>query len=71
LENKNRGEAGDNREYHNFSEGFKSTDTLEIVRHEAVQEMRVGPSESACRSRLQSTLSCIGKEPELQNLLSL
>ena len=26
-----------------------------IVRHEAVQKMRVGPSESACRSRLQTT----------------
>ncbi len=29
----------------------------------AAQEMRVGPSEPACRSRLQTTLSCIGKEP--------
>jgi len=27
------------------------------------QEMRAGPSEPACRSRLQSTLSCVGKEP--------
>jgi hypothetical protein len=26
------------------------------------QKMREGPSESACRSRLQTTLSCIGKE---------
>ena len=26
-----------------------------IVRHEAVQKMRVGPSESACRSGLQTT----------------
>jgi len=25
--------------------------------------MRVGPSKSACRSRLQTTLSCCGKEP--------
>jgi hypothetical protein len=25
-----------------------------------VQEMRGGPSESACRNRLQSTSSCIG-----------
>jgi len=36
---------------------------LEIVRHEAVQEMRVGPSESACRSRLQNTSSCCGQKP--------
>ena len=28
-----------------------------------VQEMRVGPSGSVCRGRLQSTSSCIGKEP--------
>ncbi len=34
-----------------------------IVRHEAVQKMRVGPSEPAYRSRLQTTSSCIGKEP--------
>jgi hypothetical protein len=27
------------------------------------QKMRVGPSEPVCRSRLQITLSCIGKEP--------
>jgi hypothetical protein len=38
-------------------------DILDIVRHEAAQKMRVGPSESACRSRLQTTLSCCGKEP--------
>ena len=25
-----------------------------------VQKMRVGPSEPACRSRLQTTLSCAG-----------
>ena len=45
---------------------------LETVRHErtfeyrvciTAQEMRGGPSESACRSGLQSTSSCIGKEP--------
>jgi hypothetical protein len=29
----------------------------------AVQEMRVGPSESTFRSRFQTTLSCAGKEP--------
>ena len=28
-----------------------------------VQKMREGPSEPACRSRLQTTLSCCGKEP--------
>ena len=27
------------------------------------QKMRVGPSESACRSRLQSTSSCCGQKP--------
>jgi len=27
------------------------------------QEMREGPSEPLCRRRLQTTLSCIGKEP--------
>ena len=40
-----------------------AVDTLEIVCHEAVQEMRVGPSESACRSRLQNTSSCCGQKP--------
>jgi len=29
------------------------------VRHEAVQEMEEGPSESTFRSRLQTTLSCV------------
>jgi DNA replication protein DnaC len=33
------------------------------VRHEAAQEMRGGPSKPACRSGLQTTLSCNGKEP--------
>ena len=33
------------------------------VCHEAAQEMREGPSEPACRSWLQTTLSCDGKEP--------
>jgi hypothetical protein len=42
---------------------------LEIVRHEAAQEMRVGPSEPACRSRLQTTLSCIGKISEMASKL--
>jgi hypothetical protein len=27
------------------------------------RKMRVGPSESTCRSRLQTTFSCCGKEP--------
>jgi hypothetical protein len=36
---------------------------LGVVRHEAARKMRVGPSESVCRSRLQTTLSCCGKEP--------
>ena len=30
---------------------------------DAVQEMRVGPSEPAVRSRLQTTASCDGQEP--------
>ena len=29
----------------------------------AAQEMREGPSEPACRSRLQATSSCVGQEP--------
>ena len=32
-----------------------------LVRHEAAQEMRVGPSKSAYRSRLQTASSCMGK----------
>ena len=32
-------------------------------RCDAVQEMRVGPSELAVRSRLQTTASCDGQEP--------
>ena len=32
-------------------------------RCDAVQEMRVGPSEPAIRSRLQTTASCDGQEP--------
>jgi len=31
-----------------------------FVRHEVAQEMRVGPSKSVYRSRLQITSSCIG-----------
>jgi hypothetical protein len=43
-----------------------------IVRHEgaarkrqshAEQKMRAGPSESLCRRRLQTTLSCCGQKP--------
>ena len=30
---------------------------------DALSEMRVGPSKSACRSRLQTATSCIGQEP--------
>ena len=41
---------------------FRS-DTLMTVRHEAAQEMRVGPSEPPYRWRLQTTVSCAGKEP--------
>ena len=47
-----------------------SKNNLETVCHESKQlllvttrKMRVGPSESACRSRHQTTLSCCGKEP--------
>jgi integrase len=31
--------------------------------HATVQEMREGPSEPACRSRLQTTSSCAGQKP--------
>jgi len=31
-----------------------------FVRHKAAKEMRVGPSKSACRGRLQTTKSCVG-----------
>jgi hypothetical protein len=47
-----------------------SKHNLELVCHESNQfllvttrKMRVGPSESAYRSGLQTTLSCCGKEP--------
>ncbi len=33
------------------------------VPRKAVYEMRVGPSQPGCRTRLQTTLSCAGKEP--------
>jgi len=47
------------------------SDILNIVRHErtlykvcvTAQKMRVGPSEPACRSRLQTTSSCCGQKP--------
>ncbi len=37
-----------------------NSDKLQVVRHEAAQEMRIGPSDSAYRSRVQSTSSCVG-----------
>ena len=37
-----------------------SIDFFLKVRHEAAQEMRVGPSKPACRSRFQTTSSCMG-----------
>jgi hypothetical protein len=54
--------------YEATNDGFKGQHIFiqgkqEIVRHEAARKMRVGPSGSACRSRLQTTLSCCGKEP--------
>lgn len=42
---------------------FQHYDYKWKVRHEVAQEMRVGPSKPSCRRRLQTTLSCIGKEP--------
>lgn len=33
-----------------------------LIRLNAVSKMRVGPLESVCRRRFQTTLSCIGKE---------
>ena len=44
-------------------EPARDRDQLQRVRHEASQEMRVGPSEPAFRSRFQTTSSCMGKEP--------
>lgn len=35
----------------------------EAIPVRAAQKMRVGPSEPLCRRRLQTTLSCDGKEP--------
>jgi len=35
------------------------------VRHEVAQEMRRGSSESACRSGLQTTLSCFPQRREV------
>jgi len=34
----------------------------QYLRHEVAQEMRAGPSEPACRSRLQTTLSCCAQK---------
>jgi transposase len=31
--------------------------------HHAVREMKVGPSESPCRGRLQTAISCFGQKP--------
>jgi hypothetical protein len=36
-----------------------------LVRHEAAQGMREGPSGPACRSRLQTTLSCFPQRREV------
>ncbi len=33
------------------------------VPQKATQEMRVGPSQSACRSRLQTAVSGLGQKP--------
>jgi hypothetical protein len=37
--------------------------TARVLECDAVPKMRVGPSEPACRSRLQTTSSCSGQEP--------
>jgi len=34
--------------------------THQPLRHKAAQEMRVGPSKSACRSRFQTASRCLG-----------
>ena len=34
-----------------------------VLRGGATRKMRAGPSKSVCRSRLQTTSSCMGKEP--------
>jgi RNA-directed DNA polymerase len=38
------------------------THDLKLGECDAAREMRVGPSKPACRSRLQTTLSCMGQE---------
>ncbi len=45
-----------------FGKKLRHERILDRVRVTA-QEMREFPSKPACRSRLQTTLSCIGKEP--------
>jgi len=39
------------------------TQYIVVEKCATAQEMRVGPSEPACRSRLQTTSSCCGQEP--------
>ena len=43
-------------------DGVPRTPDSELEEGDAAQEMRAGPSKPACRSRLQTTLSCMGQE---------
>ena len=43
-------------------DGVPRTHDLRFGKCDAAREMRAGPSKPACRSRLQTTLSCMGQE---------
>jgi hypothetical protein len=43
-------------------DGVPRTHDLKSGECDAAREMRAGPSKPACRSRLQTTLSCMGQE---------
>jgi hypothetical protein len=44
------------------AETVRTRGKLGLLRHEVVSEMRVGPSESACRRRLQTASSCCARK---------
>ena len=45
------------------SEGGVKGCVKKTRRRHAVREMRVGPSESPCRGRLQTAMGCFGQKP--------
>jgi hypothetical protein len=50
-------------EYARFADDcVPRTHDLRFGKCDAAREMRAGPSKPACRSRLQTTLSCMGQE---------